>query len=199
MVGSPRTLDFEGLQLCFFRQSKFQLASLQWGRADSSGTDRSSRDAGQPLGPRHSLQGAGRGREGFGETGSTAWSSAASAETLGVSPLGWGLHSPGPWLAGQASRRSACRELPTSGCAVGAPHSSFLEECRVTHWPANCGMYWARKTKKPHAHVSSVGNVKTVRLGVSCRLGFSGCHEARQAKLQAQVSKPAELSLILMG
>lgn len=49
----------------------------------------------------------------------------------------------------------------------------------------------------PHTQVSSVGNVKTVRLRVSCRLGFSECHEARQAKLQAQVSKPAELSLIL--
>ena len=35
-----------------------------------------------------------RAREGFGETGSTAGSAAASAETLGVSPLGWGLHSP---------------------------------------------------------------------------------------------------------
>lgn len=97
-----------------------------------------------------------RAREGFRETGSTAWSEAVSAETSGVGePSGWGLHRSGPRLAGQASRRGACRELPTCGCAVQAPPSS-LEECRVTHWPASRGTHWAWKTKKPHARMFPV-------------------------------------------
>lgn len=124
------------------------------GRAVSSGAEGPA-GTGATARPRQALPSrrGQRAREGFRETGSTVWSAAASAETSGVGePSGWGLWGSGPRLAGQPSRRGACRELPTCGCAVHAPASS-LEECRVTHWPANRGTHWAWKTKKPHARM----------------------------------------------